>query len=100
MRCLRKAPDQTLAACHQTKKANRTRHTCISWVMHQSTGIHPQRSRACWAAMTGNDDENKEGDHALVMIVALIVLAALFLAALLLFCNNEGLLRCRDKLGP
>jgi hypothetical protein len=42
------------------------------------------------AAMILRDDQNK-GDRARVVIVALIILVALFLAALLLFSNNESL---------
>jgi hypothetical protein len=33
------------------------------------------------------------------VIVALAILAALVLAALLLLSTNEGLVRCRDKIG-
>jgi hypothetical protein len=45
------------------------------------------------------DDENKAGDRLVVWIVAIVILAALVLAALLLFSSNEGLVRCRDKIG-
>jgi hypothetical protein len=38
--------------------------------------------------MTRNDDENKAWDRARIVIVAFFILAALFLAALLLFSNN------------
>jgi hypothetical protein len=42
------------------------------------------------AAMIHSNDENKAGDRVRVVIVALVILAALYLAALLLFSNNEA----------
>jgi hypothetical protein len=44
-------------------------------------------------------DDGERKDRFLVVIVVLIILAGLFLAAVLLLSTNEGLVRCRDKLG-
>jgi hypothetical protein len=44
-------------------------------------------------------DDNERKDRLRVVIVALIILAGVFLAAVFLLSTNEGLVRCRDKLG-
>jgi len=42
------------------------------------------------------DDQRKPQDRLVVLIVALIILAALILAGL---SENEGLVRCRERIG-
>jgi hypothetical protein len=83
----------SLAACHQTKgepHADRQLTVFAAWEQIVDAISRRRLHHLDGAAMIRSNDENKAGDRVRVVIVALVILAALYLAALILFSNNEA----------